>query len=50
MLLTQSNEISASYYFCLVGQINRGTCGTCKLRVAKKLLINGEYSYHLISN
>lgn len=44
-----SNQISAEYYFCLVGQINNGTCTK---KVAKVLRKNGShiyFTYHLIS-
>jgi hypothetical protein len=41
-----SNQITEGYYFVLLDQINRGTCS---LQVAKNLMKNGKYSYHLIS-
>lgn len=44
-----SNQISASYYFVLVGQINNGTCSK---KVGKVLRKNGSYeyfTYHLLS-
>jgi hypothetical protein len=44
--MTASNQITEEYYFVLIGQINRGTCS---LKVGKRLLQNGRYSYHLIS-
>jgi hypothetical protein len=46
---TTSNEITKSYYMCLKGQINRGTCSKEVLEVRKT---NGSHSYstyHLIS-
>lgn len=44
-----SNQITASYYFTLVEQINNGTCSK---KVGKVLRKNGSYeyfTYHLIS-
>jgi len=46
---TRSNQITAEYYFCLVGQINRGTCSKSVQRVTH---YNGSHSYdtyHLTS-
>ncbi len=46
---TTSNQITAEYYFTLVGQINRGTCTKKVQKVTHK---NGNYvyeTYHLIS-
>lgn len=44
--MSASNQITKGYYFALVDQINNGTCS---LQVSKRLMINGNYSYHLIS-
>ena len=41
-----SNQITAEYYFCLIGQINRGTCSKSVSKVERR---NGTYSYHLTS-
>jgi hypothetical protein len=44
-----SNQITESYYFALVEQINNGTCSK---EVGKVLRKNGSYeyfTYHLIS-
>jgi len=38
------NQITAEYYFCLVGQINRGTCPKSVTKIWRQ---NGTYSYHL---
>lgn len=43
---SQANQITANYYYCLVGQINRKTL---KAAVCRVTLQNGDYSYHLIS-
>jgi len=50
-LATTSNEITANYYFCLKGQINRGTCSKQVCEV-QKTNGRGQYThstYHLIS-
>jgi hypothetical protein len=46
---TSSNQITAEYYFCLVGQINRGTCSKKVQKITRR---NGSHTYetyHLIS-
>jgi len=44
-----SNQITESYYYSLIGQINNGACTK---KVSKILRSNGSYkyfTYHLIS-
>lgn len=43
-----SNQITEAYFYCLVDQINRGTCSK---RVARVVHFNGNYwyyTYHLL--
>lgn len=45
-----SNQITEDYYFCLIGQINRGTCDKKVYRILHQ---NGSYkyfTYHLNMN
>lgn len=43
-----SNQITAEYYFHLIGQINRGTCSKKAIKIIHR---NGSYiyeTYHLV--
>lgn len=43
-----SNQITAEYYFHLIGQINRGTCSRKAIKIIHR---NGSYiyeTYHLV--
>ena len=46
---TVSNQITESYYFALVGQINNGTCSKKVSKVLRKNCSYEYFSYHLIS-
>lgn len=44
---SQSNQITKEYYWCLVGQINNGTCFKSVCRIENHT--HGIESYYLIS-
>jgi len=44
-----ANQITASYYHCLVGQINRGTCSKVVRAVLRQNGSHSYYTYHLLS-
>lgn len=46
---TVSNQITESYYFGLVEQINNGTCSKKVGRVLRKNGSHKYFTYHLIS-
>lgn len=47
---TVSNQITESYYFALVGQINNGTCSKSVSRVLRKNGSHEYFTYHLTSS
>jgi len=46
---TTANQITANYYFCLVGQINRGTCSKKVTKITHHNGADNYYdTYHLV--
>jgi hypothetical protein len=46
---SRNNQITAEYYFCLVGQINRGTCSKKVQKITRRNGSHNYETYHLIS-
>jgi len=42
-----SNQITSGYYFCLIGQINRGTCTKPVVSVLRQNGTHTYFTYHL---
>jgi hypothetical protein len=46
---SSSNQITESYYFSLIGQINRGTCSKKVSKILRRSGNHTYFTYHLIS-
>lgn len=46
---TRSNEITEGYYFCIVGQISRGTCSKKVQKIMRRNGSHEYFTYHLVS-